>query len=127
MLEVKLIEIRDEGTMFSALCVNMNPVTIPLEGPEELIAETRHLRHCGYPCDGRPNIMMTHTSGNGTPATNDYYRWNDRTFQNAHHHITENWDDLKTGDVVDVALILGEKSEPSKAEIGMPFNYEGVE
>jgi len=85
MLETKLLEIRDKGTMFSALCVNMNPPT-DIEVPnEEYLAAQKHLRHCGYPCDGRPNIVLTHAGAHGSSATNDPYFWGDRTYQRAHH------------------------------------------
>ena len=108
-MEIKLLEIRDEATMFSALCINMNPGTEP---------ERLHLRHHGYPCDGRPNIVMTNTSADSKPATNDPYAWRDRTFATAHHYIITNWTDLKTGDVVDVQFILGETATKKMAEIG---------
>lgn len=98
MMETKLLEIRDEGTLIIALCTNMNPVT----------DYQRHaLRRYGYPCDGRPNIMLTHATG-GKRATNDPYHWEDRTYRTAHNFITERWAELNEGDVVDVEFILNE-------------------
>lgn len=105
-METKLIEIRDEGTLIIALCVNMNPTTE---------FQRKALRRYGYPCDGRPNIMLTHANG-GKKATNDYYAWNDRTYQTAHHFITEKWGLLREGDVVDVSFLLGETKEVKVSE-----------
>ena len=101
-MQTKLIEIRDEGTMIIALCVDMNPKN------EE---QRRGLRCYGFPCDGRPNIMLTHANG-GKKANNDPYDWSDRTFSTAHHYIMENWAILNDGDVVDVQFMLGETKLP---------------
>jgi len=41
------------------------------------------------------------------------YKWcNDRTMLEAHRYINNHFDDLNTGDVVDVEFILGETSTP---------------
>ncbi|MDP8997738.1 MAG: hypothetical protein M3O03_12185 [Pseudomonadota bacterium] len=106
-METKLIEIRDCGTMIIALCVNMNPVTE---------WQRKALRRYGYPCDGEPNIMLTHATG-GNKATNDPYHWGDRTYGHAHHYITEKWSELKDGDLVDVEFILNEKPVKKVSEI----------
>ena len=97
-MKTKLIEIRDRATFIIALCVDMNP---------ENEAQRWALRRYGFPCDGQPNIMLTHANG-GKRATNDPYDWGDRTFSTAHDYIIENWDTLNDGYVVDVQFILGE-------------------
>jgi hypothetical protein len=107
MMEIKLIEIRDEGTMIIAICVNMNPTTE---------FQRRALRRCGYPCDDCPNILITNASG-GYKADNDPYSWGGRTYPVAHDYIIENWYTLKDGDVVDVSFILGETSSPKISEL----------
>lgn len=106
-MKTKLIEIYDEGTMIIALSVDMNP---------ENEQQRRGLRHYGFPCDGQPNIMLTHATG-CNKTSNDPYDWNDRTFSTAHHYIIENWATLNDGDVVDVQFILGETKEPKISEI----------
>ena len=106
-METKLIEIRDEGTMIIALCVDMNPAND---------WQRKALRRYGYPCDGRPNIMITHATG-GKRATNDPYDWGDRTWATAHNHIIEHWNELSDGSVVDVSFILGETPAPKVSEI----------
>ena len=92
------------------------------EEREEVVAKkyaAQHclLRHCGYPCDGRPNIAITHLAADGHKCSNDPYFWGGRTYPVAHNYIIEHWAELKDGDVVDVEFILGERSEPKQSEI----------
>jgi len=127
-MQAKALEIRDEGTFIPALAVNMNPRPLyPQNGSmtedefrasvEASSAQRYLLRRCGYPCDGRPNVIVTRLSGDGK-ATNDPYGWGGgaRTFPVAHNYIIDHWDELKDGDVVDVSFILGETKEPKVSE-----------
>lgn len=115
-METKLIEIRDIGTTIVALCVDMNPDFEYGSAQFPNKFQKAALNRLGFVCDGVPNIMLTNANG-GKKATNDYYGWNDRTYFNAHHYITEHWHELKEGDVVDVEFILGEKPTIKTSEI----------
>lgn len=106
-MKTKILEIRDRGTMIAALCIDMNP---------ENEIERAYLRRYGYPCDGRPNIMVTHATG-GKVANNDPYDWRCRTWGTAHLYIIEHWAGLKDGDVVDVEFILGETKFKKTSEV----------
>ncbi len=106
-MKVKAFELRDEGTFIPILCVDMNP---------ENESQRWLLHRCGYPCDLRPNILMTRLSADGTPAWNDPYAWGGRTFPVAHDYIIEHWEELNDGDVVDVSFILGETAKPKFSE-----------
>lgn len=112
-MEVKLIELRDDGTFIPLLCVDMNPQGdaggVSAHDYPQFEAQRYLLRRCGYPCDGRPNIAITHLGCDGGPMNNDPHSWGGRTRPVAHAYIIENWDKLKDGDVVDVEFILGEK------------------
>jgi hypothetical protein len=112
-MQVKALEIRDEGTFIPALAVDMNPSLGVF--PERCEAQKYLLRRCGYPCDGRANIVLTRLDGNGK-ATNDPYEWGGRTWPVAHHYIIEHWEELHDGDVVDVSFILGETEKPKVSE-----------
>lgn len=113
-MQAKALEIRDEGTFVAALAVDMNPDLADQNGPRR---QTWLLRRCGYACDGRPNIILTHLAGTGEQATNDPYAWGlRRTFAVAHNYIIDNWATLKDGDVVDVEFILGETTAPKQSE-----------
>ena len=105
-MKLKILEIRDEGTFIPMLAVDMNP---------EADAQRYYLRWCGYPCDGRPNILITRLSADRM-ASNDPYSWGGRTYPVAHNYIIEHWHDLKDGDVVDVSFILGESKTIKKSE-----------
>lgn len=127
---IKLLEIRDKGTTIPCLAVDMNPpLPYPANGSmseDELArslaiyrAQLTLLLHCGYPCDGQPNVLITHLAGNGTPSSNDPYFWSGRTWPVAHNWIVGNWSDLKDGDVVDVEFILNERAGPKSPEINV--------
>jgi len=116
-MQAKALEIRDEATCIPVLCVNMNPAIFTSGKVEEHIGQRYLLRRCGYPCDGRPNILMTKMSADGEPAWNDPHGWaRSRTMFHAHDYIIENWATLKDGDVVDVQFILGETQKPKVSE-----------
>lgn len=106
-MQAKALEIRDDGTFIACLAVDNNPANA---------AQRRLLRRCGFPCDGRPNITITHLSADGTKASNDPYSWGGRTWPTAHNYIIDNWGKLKDGDVVDVEFILGERAQPKVSE-----------
>lgn len=123
-MKTKILEIRDEGTMIPVLCVDMNPdpAAVCAEPDQAEQSQSKHhaqrylLRRCGYPCDGRPNIAMTHLRCGLDPCTNDPYHWGGRTYPVAHHYIIKNWGTLKDGDIVDVQFILGETKAPKVSE-----------
>lgn len=106
-MKAKIFEIRDEGTFFPMLCVDMNP---------DNEAARYLMRRVGYPCDGKPNIVVTHASADGGKAWNDPYAWGGRTYPVAHQFIIKNWDRLQDGAVIDVSFILGETSAPKISE-----------
>lgn len=105
-MQTKILEIRDSATFIPVLCVNMNVPDDP---------ERYYLRCCGYPNDGEPNILLTRLDGTGL-ASNDPYAWGGRTYPVAHNYIIEHWRELKSGDVVDVEFILGERDAPKVSE-----------
>lgn len=116
-MNVKLLELRDEGTFIPLLCVDMNPDRSDDPMRDGIGHAQRYLlRRCGYPCDSRPNIAISHLSADGRPLSNDPYSWGGRTYPVAHTYIIEHWADLRDGDVVDVQFILGETAAPKKSE-----------
>jgi hypothetical protein len=107
-MKTKTLEIRDEGTFIPVLCVDMNP---------DNDVQRYYLRErCGYPCDGRPNIALTHLAANGDRCWNDPQAWGGRTRPVAHNYIIDHWEELNDGDVIDVQFILGETEAPKKSE-----------
>ena len=114
-MQTKILEVRDEGTMFGVIAINMNPDK-SRENPEDTASQRYYLRRCGYPCDGKPNIAITHLSADGGRFWNDPFGWKDRTYAVAHKYIIEHWDELADGDVVDVSFILGESATKKISE-----------
>lgn len=98
-MQTKVLEIRDKATFIPCVAIDMNPTSS---------AQVFLLKRCGYPCDGVPNIAISHLDANGTPLWNDPYAWGGRTYPVAHNYIINHWNELKDGDVVDVEFILGE-------------------
>lgn len=111
-MQIKILEVRDEGTCIPMLCIDMNNPANP--------AQAEWMRRRGFPLDGRPNIAMTpldcdyKSRGN---ITNDPLEWGDRTRAIAHDHIIHQWGALRDGDVVDVQFILGETKEKKVSEL----------
>lgn len=106
-MEVKCLEVRDEGTFIAVVAINMNPTN----------EEQRYLlRRCGYPCDGRPNIAISELGASGRPMWNDPHAWGGRTYPVAHDWIIKAWDTLKDGDVIDVQFIIGETTKRKVSE-----------
>lgn len=113
-MKAKALEVRDEGTFIPVLAVDMNPTTY-INNADAHLSQRYLLRRCGYPCDGKPNIMITNMNG-GDKANNDIYNWGGRTYPVAHNYIVHHWDELVDGDVIDVQFILGETKEPKLSE-----------
>lgn len=105
-MEIKLLEIRDRATflpMFAMLCEASN------EGQRYL------LRRAGYGADTNL-VLFGYLEGHKSPCGYDPYDWGDRTKHVAHQYITEHWNELKDGDVIDVEFILGETAEKKTSE-----------
>jgi len=105
-METKLFEIRDRGTFFAVMATKME---------DDNYYERFLLNHHGYSRNA-DLITMKHISVSQTRALvyPENIGWGDRTYQTAHKYIYENWEELESGDVVDVEHILGETSKPSK-------------
>lgn len=108
-MRTKLFEIRDIGTFVVGVATLMN------SGDD---AEGFLLRKDGY--DPFSNLVLLSLSHIGK-AKYDPYDWGDRTFLNSHKYIMENWFSLKSGDVVCVETILGERKHPKLSERIDPY------
>lgn len=115
---IKVLEIRDRATCFSAMAIKMVPeayhATSLVDGVDWIQIQTAHLERNGYGFD-YPCVMMCNLRGG--KALYDHYEWGDRTCYVAHKYIEKNFDTLKEGDVVDVEYILGETTQPKERAI----------
>lgn len=133
-METKMFEIRDRMTFIAVVAVLMRP-TLPVLGHkgsesipdsvkhdiERFRAESYLLRRCGYAIDdGAPRLVAlgrADADGHGQFCYDPYsWRGQARTIPQAHVYITEHWDELRSGDVIDVEFILGETTEPKISE-----------
>lgn len=107
-METKILEIRDRATYLPVMATKMI---------SDIPKERYHLRRTGY---GEDFPLITITMLNGCISQYDAYKWSDnsRTLHEAHKYIQEKYDELKTGDVVDVEFILGESKNKKKSEMG---------
>lgn len=99
MIETKLFEIRDRGTFMPVMATIMTSSNF---------AEIYLLKSSGF-SNSNPLIMVHFLAPND--AYHVPYHWGDRTRFHAHLYIQENWERLKSGDVIDVEYILGETTE----------------
>lgn len=110
----KLFEIRDEGTNISAIAIKL--------GGEKSPSENGILAHAGWginPKDRIKNnyVILIPMDGGVTVANNDPFNWKGpRTLREAHWYIKEHFDELNSGDIVDIQCILGETSQPKTSE-----------
>ena len=110
-MELKLFEIRDSGTfipMFAFKFADMTEQEIYLAG------------RSGY---GEECPLIVFGSLQNPEETHfDPILWNlGRTRQVAHEYIRDNWNTLKSGEVIDVEWILGERDIPKKSERELDF------
>lgn len=101
LTETKLFEIRDNGTFISVLAIWLESET---DSGRYLLARS------GYADNPYPaRIVVWRMDGGAGHATSNPYAWTDgRTMSVAHVYIKEHWDEIETGDVIDVEFILGE-------------------
>jgi hypothetical protein len=115
-MQVRILEVRDEGTFISVVAVRMFPET----GPDgrQYDRQKYLLRRVGYPCDDpdRAQVLLARANGDGH-AYSDPYQWvGSRTMQWAHVWILEHWAELRDGDVVDAEFAAGLREAPRQSE-----------
>ena len=113
-MESKLFEIRDRATFIPILAVRLTPAS---EAERYLLARS------GYGLDPDYQgayVILCRIVGGASQAHTTPDAWGrgqgTRTLSTAHHYIINNWEELTSGDVVDVEFILGETSEPKVSE-----------
>ena len=99
-MTIKTIEIRDAGTFIAALAIKISS------------ADGYLARRAGY---GEFGCVLFGRMA-GREWNYDPYEWGDRTMATAHHWITEHFDEIDSGAVVDVAFLLGETRAPKASE-----------
>jgi hypothetical protein len=105
MRRSKLFEVRDRATFIPVMAVELY---LRSSREAELFASV------GWQGLNRETVILL-SRLDGAASHYDVYDWGDRTMSQAHHYILNNFDELVSGDVVDIEFILGEtttKKEP---------------
>ncbi len=110
-MEIKLFEIRDRQTFIAAMAIRLDSRT---EAERWLLARS------GFglmPSDQREYVVVVKL-GDRMEATYDPFSWpaGGRTMGHAHFYIKASWNDLSSGDVIDVEYLLGETKSPKRSE-----------
>ena len=105
-MEIKLVEIRDAGTFIPAMAVRLK---------DRIDEEQYLLRRSGFGTDGDCIMLTRLETGQGQY---DPYDWpaNPRTMRYAHHFIVTRWEEIRSGDVIDVEFIMGVTKQPKVSE-----------
>lgn len=106
MTEVKFFEVRDEGTHIPVLCVKV--------AYEYGMRGEYQMRRSAF----SPGDSLTHlvNLNSGEGRSNPAHWKSGRTMRVAYNAIVDQWEDLKSGDVIDVQYILGETSVKKLSE-----------
>jgi hypothetical protein len=105
-MQNKLLEIRDRKTFIPIIAISMQAKN---EVEQYYFVRSGYLNNCTL-----INVIRI-----DVPKCNDDpYKWShsSRTMQIAHEYIQKHWNELNTGDVVDVEYISGETSTPKQSE-----------
>ena len=119
---VKLFEIRDRATFMPVMAVRLNVRHFAERSGNEDYIETWLLQRAGYGAEAINGVESTDpyvilVKLDGVEAKYDPFEWhNRRTLHVAHLHIIAHWDELKSGDLIDVEFLLGETPQPKKTE-----------
>lgn len=114
MIETKLFEVRDSATLIPVMAIH-------LDGSYEGREDYRFLmERAGYGNSEYLILMELSPSGKGLrteySSFNWLMNWNSSTLSTAHSYISEHFDELVDGQVVDVEYILGIRDEPKKSD-----------
>jgi hypothetical protein len=108
-VEVKLIEVRDDGTYLPAICIRCTPAN---EAEKYMLARAGY----GQTTEVQGTYVLFAAESDGQLRYDPSYWTGNRTRLVAHTWIRNHWAELKTGDVVDVRVILGETKIPATPE-----------
>lgn len=109
MINFKILEIRDEGTFIPAIAFQLGSTN---EAERYLCARA------GFGKDNESHQAYIFLTDLNCKKGINYnaFDWGDRTYHVAHLHIKQNWEEIKSGDVIDVQYLLGETKEKKLPE-----------
>ena len=105
-METKTFEVRDIGTFVPVLAMRLDPTCE---------ADLFLLSRGGFGKIPETYVLMMILSGTCECKHNPHH-WGGRTMPTAHREIRDRWDELVSGQVINVEFILGETKEPKVSE-----------
>ena len=124
MLACKTFEVRDAGTFVPAVGILCEPLLMPTgnEILDATEADSYLLMRAGYAHPSRdPHarcVIFTRLDGHASNIApyDPEGRGRSRTMRVAHEYVTDHWDELQSGEVIDVEVILGLSKTPKTSE-----------
>lgn len=115
-MRIKFIEIRDSMTFVPAVSFRVinDDDTMKLSRQESYLLERAGFPFCEESTKYEGRIVLWPMSRDRVEV--DSAKWKDRTFATIHRHLEEHWDDVVSGQVLDVEFILGETTKPKESE-----------
>jgi len=108
MIETKLIEVRDTATFIPVIASRMR---------SDNVEEAYLLRRAGYTREPPYLVLLTKLGGHAAAEYDpSSHHGLARTLPIAHEWIEQHWNGIRSGDVVDVEYILGQRAEPQASE-----------
>lgn len=108
-LEVKILEIRDRATFIPAIAIKLDPIT---EGDRYLLSRAGF----GTTEEEQGEYILL-AMLNGERMSYDPHSWGGATtMPTAHGWLLDSWEDIKSGDVLDVEYITGITNTPKLSE-----------
>lgn len=112
-MNIKLLEIRDRGTCMPCFAFKPNEVKHAIGVDPKITAsaalvESYLVGRSGY--GGTCNAIIFGSLNDPDRCQNDPYAWphdGARTLPQAHLYIEKHWNEIQSGDVIDVEFILG--------------------
>jgi len=105
-MEVKVLEVRDKMTFMPVLAIWFNTT----DSREHWL-----LHRAGFhtPTD---YLMVAPLTDLHRATTDPFDHSNARTMRTLHQHLYDHWSTIKTGDLIDIEVVLGEKTTPKVSE-----------
>lgn len=102
---IKVVEIRDRATLIPALAIKMRA-----SDAHELFL----FMHAGYPICSEPCVLLISIEApcHSARCSDEWGERSARTMTTAHKWIQNHFDEIKSGQVIDVEFILKEKEKP---------------
>lgn len=104
---IKLVEIRDRATCIPAFAIKMLPET-----KDEVFLMKQTGYSSSYPC---VMLVSIEAPWHSARSSDEWHEKSPRTMRIAHKYIEDNFDTLKSCEVIDVEFILKEVDVPCKS------------